>query len=361
MDIQTIKDTNIADLLNGYVQQMNVYVCIWCNAEFESVDEAQAHIKGHTPEDRFEILMNADSLISYSTLEYWVLMEMFRGKEPIEISEELQINPSSVRGARQNFFNETARAKIVLMLLNLITDKQKPLRKYSRAVGSDEVQLKDQKLAVDEDNRVTALYNITELHRKPIKHATTLILLTDITAEGDLLFLCVDKARKSYGKNIENRHLWDCMGTHLGASDVLTISDDKGVIGTKLQAEHFRNAAIRDLEETLRVAHLKIDPSQLAFMFTDEYQGTSLYGAGINHEITDVFSYRIDTSRNIKVWDEYIDSLGGRVKKQFRMKKMSYIELLAEYKAGNLMDGLARVVTAFEQDQSYLERIKAVF
>ncbi|MCL2671180.1 MAG: hypothetical protein FWF10_03980 [Clostridiales bacterium] len=351
MNLEKIKNADIQDLLRGYTKQKK-YSCLWCNAAFSSESEAQEHVDtAHTPESRFNILLNADSLFNFSTLEFLVYGGMFLGMDAKAIGDELGQSPSSVRGVRQNFYNQVAQAKAMLMLHEIISLRQSPLRRYNKASESE--REKEQKLAVDNDNRVSGLYNITELHGQPMRHATCLILLMQKGDDGDLRFFCVDKARKSTGGH-GSLFLWDCAGTHLSVSD-LNLSADKA-IGTTLQPKHFKNAALRDLSKTLRIPYTDVNPGSLAYLFTNSYSGPISYG--INHEITDVFVYKLPSdAKNIKIYDQYTDSLGETVKKQFRTKYFNYAELLTEYRERRLMEGLSRVVEVFERQPEQFEKL----
>ncbi|MCL2671836.1 MAG: hypothetical protein FWF10_07355 [Clostridiales bacterium] len=351
MNIEKIKTADIQDLLRGYTKQKK-YSCLWCNKTFTSETEMQAHLNAaHTPESRFHTLLNADSLFHFSTLEYLVYEAMFRGQDAGAISAELCQSPSSVRGARQNFYTRVAQAKALLMLHELLSERQSPLRKYNKASSPKSPQ--GQNIAVDDNNCVNEFYNITELHGQPIRHATCLILLTQPCDDGSLRFLCVDKARKNGGGS-GPLFLWDCAGAHLSVSD-LSLPADKAIC-TELAPKHFRNAALRDLTETLRIPHTAIDADRLTYLFTTAYKGASAYG--INHEITDVFVYRLpEAAKNVKLYDQYSDSLGETVKKQFRTKYFSYEELQTEHREKRMMDGLSRIMDVFANQAEQLERL----
>lgn len=366
MDIGKLEKYVIDDLIRGYSEENEHFICLWCGSKHSTEDEVKAHIeKEHPAEKRFEHLLNADSLVGFSMAQNLVLNKLFQGMDAKEVSETLNLPASTIRYYKQDLFQRMLSAKAMLMFCELFFQTNSR-RKYDKKNKNDEsLELIP---AFDENNRIVGVYPKVELHMMPetppLRHGTVLILPVQ-KREGKLYLLIGNKASQLAQKKSGEAGMfaWDCIGGHIQVSDIGENNED--VIDLEITNELFEKiahqAADRELCEELQIGGKAPNVNDLRFLYTADFDGDTLpYGQ--NHERTSVYVLPIKTEGKAFIKDEWFDTFGQKVVKRYEARISSFEDVRSEFllNRNHFMDGVARILDAIEKDPSLYDRMLAL-
>jgi len=132
-------DYPITDLLRGYTQENERFVCLGC--DFTTTDEETAgnhwrQFHHSDPKRRFAQLISMDSILGFSGLEKACIYRMFLGMSNKEIAEELNIKAvttvNSIRRRLKTLYN---KSKLALLLEDMMPQFKTYTKKSHQDIG----------------------------------------------------------------------------------------------------------------------------------------------------------------------------------------------------------------------------------
>jgi len=344
MNREAVSEFDIEVLQNGYYQEDDAYCCVWCQAQYMKQSDIKAHIKEkHSASDCFYEMLNADSLLDYSYSEKAILMAMYEGKNPEVLADKLQIKPATIRSIRRNLFVRYHRTKLEYLVLQN-SFQQRPKRKYTKMQKDKSTML----VTIDSNQNITGQYTKAEVHNPlSYKYHPTVIILPFVKTANGLEILVANKNHKvnrhTLSQDEGEEAYWDVCGGHVESQDLRPGQ-------TRLDEEVFRCCAKRELMEELVLKEKQLETIDLCGpLIIEEYGPASMPDKTINHELSAVFGYLLDSVSGVKIQDDYIDTLGNHVTRSFTTRLIPLGKLLWQYQTRpqNFMDGLGRVCQYF--------------
>jgi hypothetical protein len=326
-------------------------VCIYCG-ETVPCDSLRQHAAQHSRQEKFDLLLHADSVFSFNNKEKRYLNYVFSGYKDKEIARLMGIPEVSARRMRNLFNNRMRQARGLLLLDSLLEGKLKRRKKKKAEKINARIP------SIDEQGIVQAFYPTKRaLHEAGLLHVTSIIVVVKRDPEtGEPAFLIVDKADKqvSTGNGLPAAML-DVLGGHVREEDFPPVRGE-GDIGHAYTGQPLPfdtvlwNCAQRELSREL------VSPSQdgasLSFWFENRYSGK--HAEGINREISWVFLCRyqngtldkLNAPGEVRVKDDWIDSIGESVSHTYvgRFWKLSDIQNKVSEHPEQVNDGLKRVL-----------------
>lgn len=371
--IMQIDDFDSAEILeSGYRKkeaagkqaEKSAGVCIYCGEEVPA-GARRTHAAQHSRKEKFELLLHADSVFSFTGKEKRYLHYVFSGYSDKEIAQLMGIPEVSARRMRNLFNNRIRQARGLLLLDELLDGKLKRRKKKKPEKTNARMP------SIDEKGIVNAFYPTKRaLHEAGLLHATSIIVVFKRDPEtGEPAFLIVDKSDKQVasGDGLPAAML-DVLGGHVREEDFPPVPGEEDVArayaGRSFPFETVLwNCARRELSREL------VSPDQgdasLSFWFEDRYCGK--HPEGINSEISWVFLCRyqngtlnkLNAPGEVRVKDDWIDSIGESVSRTYvgRFWRLSEIrsEVAAHPEQAN--DGLKRVLERLSKNPDLLSRL----
>ena len=365
----SLKDFNIdypiTDLLRGYTQENECFVCLGC--DFSTTDEETAgnHWRQCHHSDlkrRFSQLISMDSVLGFSGLEKACIYRMFWGMSNKEIAEELNIKAvTTVNSIRQRLKALYNKSKLALLLENMMPQFKTYTKKSHQDIGKMMPGL-DQP-----GGNIIGLFTKDQLHNSenPIAH-TSVILIVAAKRNNRWLFLVKDKgAMATSFHRIKNPRftMLDFPGGHVELQDCID-SQDCVRIPEKIPVHYaFRNAGKRELLEEVKGIQ-GFYPENLIEFCEIKYEGPT-FPIGYNVGMSEILIYILPETVNIKeikVYDEWIDTLGAVVRRAFSVQFKTWTEIDALYDQDHhqSMDGLKRVIEEFRAVPALKNRLYAL-
>ena len=377
MDLASIENSSIEELLCGYKQSADGYECLWCGKTFSREAAAETHVADyHKENERFGILLGADSILKFTPEEKALCALLFNEQDQKSIAGKMGMSHSAVRVKRSNlYYGEYIRSKIAYLLFEMIYSNQ-PKRAYTRKEKDDLHKLSHIPYFVAQNLNVTGFApNKEELHTSAALsehvHATVIILVAKRLSNGELHFLTCDKS----GYNMENfterifpiRNQYDCLGGHVERQDIiggeytgrdsLAAKDTLG--GHRIKDEWFLRAAQRELKEECYLRKASLAPEKLQYLFRINYKSSDPASGRYNNEISSVYLYIIPQEADARVREEYIDTIGMTVKLELPIRYFTFNELVEAFRSPeSFCDGLGRVVSHLIENPDEYERMK---
>ncbi|MDR1183199.1 MAG: hypothetical protein LBK67_00195 [Coriobacteriales bacterium] len=370
MDFATLEQSDITSLLRGYEENHGSYTCLWCDAVFHDEAAVIEHLQREHPQDScFYHLMSADSLLNFTHTEKIIYQRLYEGVSDKQIADEVGLQYSTIRAMKRDYRKSFVRAKANLLFGSILFDKQ-PKRKYTKN-KADALDLRGLvPWLADDEKTIRGFYSKSAVHdpTDSKRHPSTLILVVKQSLEGsEPIFLIgnrSDKLRQSRLSEAPSLYVWDVCGGHVALEDFkledfsqLRSAKDIPYQSMRLTDDVFLNTAKRELQEEIYWQGGKPNPADdLKFLFSIGYEtdwrtfdGRKIYGHNI--EYTYVYQYILPEKAwdTVRMRDEYTDSLGKTVKRNFPIRFVSYSELLRDYRENpfQYMDGLARILDMF--------------
>ena len=338
--------------------------CIYCGVEVPC-DSLRQHALMHTDQEKFDLLLHADSVFAFTAKEKLYLNYVFSGYKDKEIAPKMGIPEVSARRMRNQFNNLIRQARGLLLLNDLLGDK------LSRRKKEKPVKQGTQIPSIDELGIVQAFHPTKHiLHERGLLHATTIIVVIKNDPEtGEPAFLIVDKADKQSGYDALTVSALDVLGGHVRTEDFVQAPNEDyqagAYVGKPLPFDSVMwNCARRELSREL-VSPCQSEKS-LSFWFENRYKG--IHDEDINNEISWVFlcDYRngtldkLNVPGEVRVKDDWIDSIGEQVSRTYvgRFWRLSDIQNEVTAHPEHVYDGLKRVIQKLSDDPSVYESLR---
>ena len=370
--MKNLKITDFDDLqilLNGYREEVSegengsgtpIKQCIYCEKDVPSEDMEQ-HLTQHSDSEKFQIYLQADSIVTFTAKEKKYLTLAFGGDDDKAIAKKMGIPEVSARRMCSEFKNQirhSRRVHAMSALLGSNLDRQK---------RSESIPLHTELPVLDESEIVQGFCKTKrELHERGALHATSQIVIVKRLETGEPAILVVDKANQTmtFGDEDPFIVIYDILGGHVRVCDWpfaleknsnrKKLFDAKNLIGTAFEKEKVMWACGRR-----ELARELISPKQrddnLSFWFEDRYTGKN--DEGINNELTWVFLCRyhndvpaaakqLNIPGEVRIKDDWIDSIGRTTSHTYVGRFWRIPELREELKKPTIraLDGLERVL-----------------
>jgi len=349
-------------------------ICVYCG-ETVPADQLRKHASRHDRQEKFDLLLNADSVFAFTAKEKSYLYYVFTGCKDKEIAQKMGIPEVSARRMRNQFNNRMRQARGLLLLDDLLGDSLKRRKKKKPEPERTRIPSLDEAFNVlDEAFNVLAFYPTKRaLHEAGLLHPTSILVVYKRDPEtGEPAFLVVDKADKlGAGDDVSPvASALDVLGGHVREEDFPIVDGDEGLEHTyvrnplPLAPVVFWNCARRELAREL------VSPSQpeenLTLWFTDRYRDEP--GAGKNNEISWVFLCRytngtqhlLNVPGEVRIKDDWIDSIGESVSRTYVGRFWRLSELIREVDAHpeQTNDGLRRVIKRLSEEPKLLDKLE---
>lgn len=206
-----------------------------------------------------------------------------------------------------------------------------------------------------------------QLHAAGLLHPTTIILVAMPDPKtGEPCLLVVDKGDQQFSSDASPLalHAYDLLGGHVRRADAPTMA-----LGRPFPWEEAMwNCARNQLDAELSVytpgkASLPLDEVHLFHLYTDRYTGP--HAEGENNESSWVMVFRFPpelhtNETDIRVEDDWIDSLGGSKERKYVCKFWPLPDILREVAArpGDALDGIRRVLSRLESDPDLMRQFR---
>ncbi|MEA4939706.1 MAG: hypothetical protein VB091_08995 [Christensenella sp.] len=341
-------------------------ICIYCG-ERVPADQQKKHASRHGRQEKFDLLLNADSVFAFTAKEKSYLYHVFAGLKDKEIAQKMGIPEVSARRMRNQFNNRMRQARGLLLLDELLGDSLK--RRKKKKPESERTRIP----SLDEAGNVLAFYPTKRtLHEAGLLHPTSILVVYKRDPKtGEPAFLVVDKADKLGAGDDASpvASALDVLGGHVREEDFPLnsgASDAEGAFaGKPIPVDPVLwNCARRELAREL------VSPSQpeenLSLWFTNRYRGT--HAEGTNNEISWVFFCRytngtqhlLNVPGEVRIKDDWIDSIGESVSRTYVGRFWRLGELIRQVDAHpeQANDGLKRVLKRLSEEPELLDKLE---
>ena len=341
-------------------------VCVYCG-EAVPADQMEKHASRHDRKEKFELLLNADSVFGFTAKEKRYLSDVFAGRKDKEIAQRMGIPEVSARRMRNLLNNRMRQARGLLLLDELLGDNLK--RRKKRKPEPERTAIP----SLDEKDNVLAFYPTKRaLHEAGLLHPTSILVVYKRDPEtSEPAFLVVNKADQlGAGEDASSiPTALDLLGGHVREEDFPledgAEDDERPYVRKPFPFETVLwNCARRELSREL------VSPSQpeeaLAYWFTDK--SAKPHAEGINNELSWVFLCRytngtlssLNVPGEVRIKDDWIDSIGESVSRTYvgrfwRLSELSR-EVMAHPEQAN--DGLWRVLKRLSLEPSLLDKLE---
>ena len=340
-------------------------ICIYCG-ERVPADQQKKHASRHGRQEKFDLLLNADSVFAFTAKEKSYLYHVFAGLKDKEIAQKMGIPEVSARRMRNQFHNRMRQARGLLLLDELLGDSLKRRKKKKPEPERTRIP------SLDESFSVLTFYPTKRaLHEAGLLHPTSILVVYKRDPKtGEPAVLVVDKADK-LGAGDDTSPVasaLDVLGGHVREEDFPLIGDGSGAVGTYTGKPIpvdpvLWNCARRELAREL------VSPSQpeenLTLWFTDRYRDEP--GAGKNNEISWVFFCRytngtqhlLNVPGEVRIKDDWIDSIGESVSRTYvgRFWRLSELARQVDAHPEQANDGLRRVLKRLSEEPELLDKL----
>ncbi len=370
MNIYDLEQRSADELIRGYYHdETEGFICLQCD-EFSCIkeEEMQKHIEDvHSSEreQRFLKIINFDDALDLSAKEKNFYTARFLGMSDAEIAASIGMTPSTVRSHQFLLRKKVLKAKLTLMLWDMLMPKELKEDKKRKSKKSEKPSPDERIPGLDNKGLVCGFYTKDEVHNpaKPIHHASVILLVAQQGTDGQFRFLVCTKSSKmltiSGDISAIGKSCLDVIGGHVEEGDSLWVK-----IGSPLPAEVFLGAAAREFKEEVHIKSAKpvsFQPENLVYLCSDE-SALPLYPNRFNIETSQVFLALLPaniTKANILVRDEWTDSWGVAVKRKYPSQLLTWDELNAIPESDDtfLMDGAQRLVDHMREEPSLKERM----
>ena len=341
------------------------HVCIYCG-ETVPADQLKKHAVLHSRQEKFERLLNADSVFGFTAKEKRYLADVFAGLKDKEIAQRMGIPEVSARRMRNQLNNRVRQARGLLLLDELLGDSLK--RRKKKKPEPEQMAIP----SLDEAGNVLAFHATKRaLHEAGLLHPTSILVVYKRDPETrEPAILVVDKADQlSAGEDASAiPAALDVLGGHVREEDFPLVDGAEDIArayaGKPLPFETVLwNCARRELAREL------VSPSQpeeaLSFWFADRYSGQ--HAEGVNNELSWVFLCRytngtlnsLNVPGEVRIKDDWIDSIGESVSRTYvgRFWRLGDLtrEVIAHPEQAN--DGLSRVLKRLSEEPDLLNAL----
>ena len=367
---------NLQILINGYREEVAedengteviINRCIYCEKEIPSEDMEQ-HLAQHSNREKFQIYLQADSIVTFTAKEKKYLTLAFLGDDDKTIAKKMNIPEVSARRMCSEFKNQIRHSRRVLAMSKLLGSN------LDRKKRSESIPLHTEMPVLDESGIVQGFCkNKRELHEAEALHTTSLIVIVKRLETGEPAILIVDKTNQAMTFVEEGKFIiiYDILGGHARVCDWDTRLeknfDYKKLIGTAFPKEKVMwNCGRRELAREL-VSPKQGDES-LSFWFEDRHTGKN--DEGVNDEITWVFlcryhndvpaaSKELNIPGEVRIKDDWIDSIGRTTSHTYVGRFWRIPELREELKKPTVkaLDGLERVLKKLDEDHAAMKHL----
>lgn len=359
-----VSDLNrdLDDLRRWYYMEKGKCVCLCCDQRLapEAID---AHLEGHTDAEKFELLVNADSVFGFNATQKAFLQLLFsQGLKDKEIGRLLGLSPSTAQRIRNGFIAGLREARGMLLLNDLLGNALQR-RGYTSGI-QENLQLP----ALNEEGIVRGFYSTKrQIHAAGLLHPTTIILVAmPDSGTGEPSLLVVDKGDQQLSSDVTPLalHAYDLLGNHVRRADAPTMALSQPFPWE----EAMWNCARNQLDEELSVytpgkTSLPLDEGHLFHLYTDRYTGPSTEGE--NNENSWVLVFRFPPElyhdeTDIRLEDDWVDTLGGAKERKYVCKFWPLRDILREVveKPGDALDGIRRVLGRLESDPELMRKFR---
>ena len=299
-----------------------------------------------------------EDLTDLSFIEKIVYKRWSLGHPDKKISEDTGICLSTILGIKSRFYQKRRESICFALVSDMIFESGFPVKRTNKKYTAETMHP-----ILNEDNVVIDwAVNKFELHRKGLRHASTVIIPAKIGSSGEILFFLADKKEiRIKGDNMAYSEVhYECCGGHVERVDGASLSE-------KLTDLTFFNSARREFIEEYRHVKSPIDLTRLHHLFTAH--DIREIPDGMNNEVTSFYIYKVaESSENvsassIKFRDEYSSSwLNVPIKKAFVSKVRSYNQLCVEFNEHKewFSNALTRVFEGFNKDKNLIKKVKEI-